>query len=126
MVSRGTACWAGMGLGGIPETGAEGTKDPVEDTSGPVPAWEPPGVGSTRLGDMLHKSEAKSGSTTCPKPGGGVAGKGWAARVPVEPQLTGWDAREPGGWKGSFNTPAHPTRRGHPTRRRAGAQLWGE
>jgi hypothetical protein len=75
-VSRGTACWAGTGLGGTTESGAEGIKDHAEDTSDPVPAWEPPGVGSTRLGDTLHKSEAKSGSTTCPKPGGGGQEKG--------------------------------------------------
>jgi hypothetical protein len=82
-----------VGLGGVPETGAEGIEYTAEGSSGPVPTC----VGSTRPEDMLRRSIAKSGSTTCPKPGGGGAGKWQVAEVPREPWLTGWDTREPGG-----------------------------
>jgi hypothetical protein len=91
------------GWDGVPKdnlldrTGAEGIEYPAEGSTGPVPTWEVTAVGSTRPEDTLCRSIAKSGGTTCPKTGGGGAGKWQAVEVPREPWFTGWDNREPGG-----------------------------
>jgi hypothetical protein len=70
--------------------------------------WEATAVGSTRAEDTLRRSIVKSGSTTCPKPGGGGAGKWQAAEVPqgtMAHRVGHPGARGGGGVKGTSPPP---------------------